>query len=217
MRQIYWLLSTSFTNVEILILALTSLLIKVGQKSQITKSCISYAKGYRGNKVIPRRNQTDISNTICGRKTKTRFMWAFRGNVFMKAFFKKFQNQGTSCEGLCQKCPKYLKVNVHKRLIFRGKLCKNQYICKFVSPLVHEIRVLVLFDPILGCWRYHVGLKLQNFEKRFHKWIIHLKVPFTFDFHLSINIGTWNTNLDILTHFWVDYISTGSQNFKILA
>ena len=32
LRQIYWLLSTGFTNFEVLILVLTSLLLKLGQK-----------------------------------------------------------------------------------------------------------------------------------------------------------------------------------------
>ena len=44
----------------------------------------------------------------------------------------------------------------------------------------------------------------QNFmilRERFHKGIIHLGVPFTFDFHFSINIGSQNTNFDIFDQF----------------
>ena len=40
----------------------------------------------------------------------------------------------------------------------------------------------------------------QNFKilrKRFHKLIIHFKIPYTCYFHVSINIGTWNTNLNL--------------------
>ena len=42
-------------------------------------------KGDRKIKVIPKLNQTDISNTICGGKIKTRSLWTFRRNVFVKA------------------------------------------------------------------------------------------------------------------------------------
>ena len=38
-------------------------------------------------------------------------------------------------------------------------------------------------------------------RKRFYKRISQLKVPFSFDFHLSSNIGTWNTNLDFFDPF----------------
>ena len=44
----------------------------------------------------------------------------------------------------------------------------------------------------------------QDFKilrERFHKGIINLKVPFTFDSYLPINIGTWNTNLDLFQPF----------------
>ena len=38
-------------------------------------------------------------------------------------------------------------------------------------------------------------------RERFYKQIFQLKVPFSFDFHLSINICTWNTNLDFFDPF----------------
>lgn len=44
----------------------------------------------------------------------------------------------------------------------------------------------------------------QNFNivrEPFYKRIIHLKVPSSFDFHLSINIGTRNANLNSLDPF----------------
>ena len=72
----------------------------------------------------------------------------------------------------------------------------------FLSPLVHEIRVWTLFSSQF--WVDNVIMlsqKLKISRERFHKRIIHCKVLFTFDFHLSINIGTWNTNLDFFDSF----------------
>ena len=54
---------------------------------------------------------------------------------------------------------------------------------------------------------------------RFHKWLIHLKVPFTFDFHLSINIGIWKTNLDLYDPFlgwWCHQGESKLLDFEIL-
>ena len=72
----------------------------------------------------------------------------------------------------------------------------------FLSPLVHEIRVC---PPFLSqFWVNDVTTLSQNLKmlrERFHKWIIHLKVPFTSDFHLSINTGTWNTNMGLFHAF----------------
>ena len=56
-------------------------------------------------------------------------------------------------------------------------------------------------------------------RERFHKRIIYLKVPFTFDFHLSINIGTWNTNLDLSVHIlgWRRHHAESKlQSFEIM-
>ena len=51
------------------------------------------------------------------------------------------------------------------------------------------------FEPILGWWcHHHLSENFKNLKERSHKWIIHLKIPFPFDFHLSINNDTWNTN-----------------------
>ena len=52
--------------------------------------------------------------------------------------------------------------------------------------------------------------------EQFYKRIVHLREPATFDFNLSINISTWNTNIDFLAYIWVDDVTTESQNFKIL-
>ena len=60
------------------------LLLKLDQKR--TK----FAKGDR-IKVVPKWNQDDTSNITCGRKIKTRSIWNFRGNVFMKVVSLKFQ------------------------------------------------------------------------------------------------------------------------------
>ena len=77
----------------------------------------------------------------------------------------------------------------------------------FLSPLVHELEVWALF------WaNFDIIALNQNFKilrEWLHKQKIHHKVPFTFDFHLSISIGTWNTNLDLLTKFWVNDVTTG--------
>ena len=79
------------------------------------------------------------------------------------------------------------------------------------------------FEPFLG---WDVTTLTQ---KRFHKRIIHLKVPFTFDFHLSINIDTLNTNLaffdtilgyDVTTAvktaiFWESDLRNKTTHFKV--
>ena len=60
------------------------------------------------------------------------------------------------------------------------------------------------FRPFLSqFWVDDVTMLTQNFKilrKRFHKGIIHLRVSFTFDFHLSLNF---------LTQFWVNDVTTG--------
>ena len=85
--------------------------------------------------------------------------------------------------------------------------------CIFLSPIVNEIQVCSFFEPILD-WRRH---KVESKLERFHKGIIHLKVPSTFDFHLSINIGIRNTNLDIFDSFlgwWHHHGESKLQNFS---
>ena len=60
----------------------------------------------------------------------------------------------------------------------------------------------------------------QNFKilrKRFHKLIIHFKISYTCYFHVSINIGTRNTNLNLFDPvFFINDVTQGSQKFKIL-
>ena len=59
----------------------------------------------------------------------------------------------------------------------------------------------------------------QNFKivwEPFYKQIIHLKVPSSFDFHLSINIGTRNANLNSLDPFLRWWRHHEGQNFIIL-
>ena len=63
----------------------------------------------------------------------------------------------------------------------------------FLSPLVHEIQVWVLFRASFGLMtspRWDKTSKILSEE--FRKRTIHLQGPFTSDFHLSINIGKWN-------------------------
>ena len=61
----------------------------------------------------------------------------------------------------------------------------------------------------------------QNFKilrERLLELIIYLKVHFTFGFHLSINTGTWNTNLalsDKIFGWWRNHGISKLQNFEI--
>ena len=68
-----------------------------------------------------------------------------------------------------------------------------------------------------------MGLEFQDFKKLViqiphkHKQIPHFRVPFTFDFYLSITIRTWDTSLGPLSsQFWADEVTDLSQNLKVL-
>ena len=79
------------------------------------------------------------------------------------------------------------------------------------------IHNLSLFATILRWWRQDMRLEFQDFEKQFHKWILQLKVSFTFNFHLSNTFSTWNTSLGpFSSQYWVVDVTTLSQNFKFL-
>ena len=71
-------------------------------------------------------------------------------------------------------------------------------------------------------WIDDVTALSKNFKvlrEWFHKRIIYVKVPFIFDFHLSINIGTWNTNLDFFDPFldwWRNHWESKLQSFEIV-
>ena len=71
-------------------------------------------------------------------------------------------------------------------------------------------------------WVDDVIILSQNFKILrgwFHKWIINLKISFTFDFHLSINIGTWYTNLNFFHPFlgwWRHHEESKLQNFEMV-
>ena len=119
-------------------------------------------------------------------------------------FFLNFKIKTLLLKVFYQKCHKCVKVSVLKGLKFWEKLRKNKYICKFIPSLIHEIWVWAIF-------RANVVLMtsprcVKNFKilrERLHKRITHVKVSFTFDVHLSVNIGTWNTN------FWAFWPSFG--------
>ena len=84
----------------------------------------------------------------------------------------------------------------------------------FLSPLVHEIRVWTLF--VSRFWVDDVTRLSQNYNilcERFHKGIIHLEVPFTFDFPLSMKLVHEISIWTFFTHFWVDDVTTWSQYF----
>ena len=80
MRQIY----TGFMNFEI---QLSQILLKLNQKrpkfAYLLRKVIKELKGAQ----VKYKLIYQISNTICGRKIKTRSIWTFRGNVFVKAIF----------------------------------------------------------------------------------------------------------------------------------
>ena len=61
----------------------------------------------------------------------------------------------------------------------------------------HWIPLTQYWDDDVTRW----GLNFKILRKKFHERIPYLKVPFTFNFHLSINIGTWNHNLDFFELF----------------
>ena len=69
-------------------------------------------------------------------------------------------------------------------------------------------------------WVDDVTIFCQNFKllrEQLHKQKIHLKKLFAFDFHLSINIGTWNTNLDLFNPFlgwWHCHEESNLQNLE---
>ena len=84
-----------------------------------------------------------------------------------------------------------------------------------------------MLSPLIRVWplflvNFGVMMSTQNFKisrERFHRQIIHLKVPFTFDFHFSINIGTWNTNLNLFDSFlgwWRHHTELKLQNFEVV-
>ena len=71
-------------------------------------------------------------------------------------------------------------------------------------------------------WVDDVTRLIQNFKistERFRKWIIHWEIPFTFDFHLSINISAWNSGLDLYDLFlgwWRHHRELKLYNFEIV-
>ena len=78
----------------------------------------------------------------------------------------------------------------------------------FLSPLVHQVWVWALFKTSFGLMTEPCWIKTTNFwEIGFiNEYFSQLKAPFTFDFCLSIKIGTWNTNLELFDPFWVDNV-----------
>ena len=64
---------------------------------------------------------------------------------------------------LYQKCPKCVEVNVLKELPFRETFRKNNYICKFMTSLVHEIRVWALFRANFGLMMSPSWVKTSKF------------------------------------------------------
>ena len=78
----------------------------------------------------------------------------------------------------------------------------------FLLSVVHDIQIWVFLNQFLddaSKWRW------------FYKGMIHLMVPFTFVFHLSITISTWDTSSGLLTsQFCINDFTTLSQNLKIL-
>ena len=82
----------------------------------------------------------------------------------------------------------------------------------FLSLLIYKIQNWPSFEQIITTLS-------QNFKilrEPFHKQIIHLKLPFTFDFHLSINFGTRNNQFGpfrSIFGWWRPYGESKFQNF----
>ena len=73
----------------------------------------------------------------------------------------------------------------------------------------------LFFEPVLGWERHLLSQNFKIFREWFHQQIIHLKVPFTFSFHLSL---IFLTNLDLFDPFlgwWLHYGKSKLQNFEI--
>ena len=115
--------------------------------------------------------------------------------------------------------------------IFRWRL-KWRWFYKGIIHLIVPFTFVFHLSITISTWDTSSGLLTSQFcvndfttfsqnlkilRERFHKRIIYLKVPFTFDFHLSINIGTWNTNLDIFDPFlgwWRHHRESKLQKFE---
>ena len=173
LRQIFWLLITGFTNFEILILVLASLLLKLRQK-----------------------------RPGCAYLVTERLKWYQNETKLICQIQFVVERSKPDLYGLLE-----LRIP-HLKFPFTFDFHLSITISAWAHPFSSQF------------WLDDVTRLSQNFEilrERFHKGIIHLKVPFTFDFHLSINIGTWNTNLDLFDpFFWVDDVTAESQNFIIL-
>ena len=97
-------------------------------------------------------------------------------------------------------------------LKFPGNSFINEYLISkillvlifiFLSLFVHEILVWTLFRADFGLITSRRWVRTSIFFREwFHRGIIHLKVPFTFESHLPKNISTWNGNLDLFYPFW---------------
>ena len=104
---------------------------------------------------------------------------------------------------------------------------ENSYINEYLTSKFLLLLIFTMLSPLIRVWplflvNFGVMMSTQNFKisrERFHRQIIHLKVPFTFDFHFSINIGTWNTNLNLFDSFlgwWRHHTELKLQNFEVV-
>ena len=83
--------------------------------------------------------------------------------------------------------------------------------------IVHEILVWALFWVNFRLMTSPRWVKTsKSLIELFHKRVIPLKVPFTFDFYLSINIVTWNINLDIFDPLLGWWRHRGKSKLQIL-
>ena len=83
-----------------------------------------------------------------------------------------------------------------------AKMRENSFINEYLTSKF--LLLLIFIFIIISTWVKSGPLFRIDFKvlkEQFHKRIIHLKVPINFDFHMSINIGTWNTNMDPLDPF----------------
>ena len=132
-------------------------------------------------------------------RIKVTINWNFEANILTskyrihKVFWKKFFRQ---------------KKNFEPKLLWFLFLI-------FLPPVLHDIQIWLFLDQFDD----DVATRDYNFKilrKKFHKQIPHLKVPFNFNFHLSMTISIWDTSLGTFSsQFWVDDVTTRVKTVMI--
>ena len=100
-----------------------------------------------------------------------------------------------------------------------SKLRENSFINKY-----HTSKSLLLLIFCLSVTISPWNSSLSSFSSQFRvddvtMLSVHLREPATFDFNLSINISTWNTNIDLFGLYlgwWRHHGKSKLQNFEIV-